>query len=1117
MFRMVKGLQWLIVFCCTTLATTCFAQFGASVQGTTQDAAGATLPGVGVTLLNKDTQVTQKSTSNSEGTYRFNSLAPGNYTVTAAASGFTTATTNFILQTNEQRNVPFSLGVGQVLSTVDVTLQAPLLDTSDSRNQQTLDTKALEELPVAARNPLSLITLTPGVVGKGSSNATNFNSENYTDASANGRGSNGNQYIVDGLDATSNARAGVTNLTPNVDALSETTVQVNRYDVDFARSSSIQTVMTTKAGTQQFHGFGSIYYTWQALYAKSEFTHPAPGQPMYPPFHVANLSFGVGGPILPKQKLLFFASIEPYKSITSNVGALQTYEDQAFVAFARQVRPTSFGTAVLSKYAPANFTTFSTQTAAQVFGASKPASNSGCQTPSTLNIPCNTIVLDSGTFNAQNYNNSKQYNIRIDKYFSKDRLYGTIFRTTQAFGTATLRPAFFNTNGQYGKTFQVNETHDFSAKTLNEASFAFLRIEGSNGLTGLFTVPVINVTGLGTGFGGAPGDFVQHNYRWRDVLSHVIRSHSLKVGYEASHVKQESFFAPGGMTPNFSYTNLINLINDNPLTESSLSYDELTAKPSPSQNFYALDSSGFFAEDAWQVNRRITLNYGLRYDNFGNAYPVQGTKLANFYLGTGATLTGQVASGFLKAQDHYFQHDLNWIFSPRVGVAADPFGNGKYVVRGGFGIYHDYFNINNAVGGAKTNPPSYIQPTFFNNGSTAAPILGFGTQNTAPFGFQYPAFIPKTLDAKGGIVGSQISIGGSDQNLKPETTLVYSGGIERQLGRNMVASVTYVGTHSYNLWTGGVNPNSTNFGQDINVVAGDLINHLVCKGAVGAQTCTGVTTRPNTSFGSITYTLNAARQNYSALIVAVKGRFTQRGFLTASYTRSTDEDNAFNYPTSDFNRYYGPSIYDIPQRLSLGTSYQLPGLHHDNGFVGRLTGGYTASGIVALQSGNPFSVAITNAYSATAANPALPASPTNLAFTPNSGDYNADGRNFDFPNVSSYTQKTDRSSYITGIFPQCSGGNFNNCGPFSQPAMGQEGNEKSNGFRNPGFAQTDLTIEKITKIRESVDFRLRVDAFNAFNRVNLNAFSSNANDGNFGRATSTSTPRFLLLGARINF
>lgn len=586
---------------------------------------------------------------------------------------------------------------------------------------------------------------------------------------------------------------------------------------------------------------------------------------------------------------------------------------------------------MLSKYGPANPTISNRLTAAQVFGTG----STGCNTAATLNIPCATNVIDSGTFNAQNYNNSKQYNIRIDKYFSKDRLYGTVFRTTLATGTATLRPAFFNTSANYGKTFQINETHEFSAKTLNEASFAFLRVEGPTGLSGLFTVPVINVTGLGTGFGGAPGDFVQHNYRWRDVLSHVVKNHSLKFGYEASHAKQESFFAPGGATPNFQFTNLITLINDNPLTETALSYDELSGKPSPSQNFYALGSFGLFAEDAWQVNRRITVNYGVRYDNFGNAYPVQGTKLANFYLGSGNTLTDRVASGSLRAQDHYFRHDLNWIFSPRVGVAADPFGDGKYVVRGGFGVYHDYFNINNAVGGAKTNPPSYIQPTFFNDGSTAAPILGFATDNTYPFGFQYPNFVPRTLDAKGGIVGSQIAIGGSYQDLKPQTTLVYSGAIERQLGKNMVASVGYVGTHSYDLWTGGINPNATNFGQDVNVVAGDLIKHLACKGVVGAQTCTGITTRPNTSFGSITYTLNGARQNYNALVLAVKGRFAERGFLTASYTRSVDKDNAFTYPTSDINQYYGPSYYDIPQRFSLGSSYQLPGLRHDSGLVGR--------------------------------------------------------------------------------------------------------------------------------------------------------------------------------------
>ncbi len=1109
MFRFLRVVSIAVGFFLLAIPTVCHAQFGANVQGMTQDTGGATLPGAHVTLLNKDTKVSSSVTSNSDGSYRINSLAPGNYAITAAADGFAPAAVNFVLQTNEQRNIPFTLTIGQVTTAVTVTSEAPLLDTSDSRNQQTLDTRALEELPVQARNPTSLLTLTPGVVGKGSANAINFNSENYVDASANGRGSNGNQYIVDGLDATSNARAGVLNLTPNVDSLSEVTVQVNRYDVDYARTSSIQTVMTTKSGSQQLHGFASAYYTWQALYAKPEFSHPAPGKPAYPPFHILNTSFGVGGPILRRQKLFFFAAIEPYRSITANTGNVYSYEDPAFIAFAKQARPNSFGTTVLAKYPVSNVVTTGVKaTAQQLLGA-------GCGTPGTDNIPCSLPVIDNGTFNALNYNHSKQYSVRIDKYFSKDRLYATVFRNTLLSSTAALRPAFTGTNPSWGIAEQVNETHQFSAKTLNEAGFAVLRTEGINNQTGTFTVPVINVSGLGTGFGqGAPDlDFVQHSYHWRDVLSHVVRNHSFRFGYEGLHGKQESFFAPVGAQPVISYTNIINLINDNPNTETGLSYDSLTGKPSPSQNFYAISSYGFFAEDTWQATRRLTLNYGIRYDNFGNAAPIEGTKFSNFYLGSGATLTDQVASGILKPQDHYFKHDMNWIFSPRAGAALDPFGDGKYVVRGGFGLYHDYFNINNAMGGAKTNPPSYVTPTFFNDGSTAAPVLGFGTQNTYPFGFPYPQFVGQSLDAKGGIVGSQINIGGSYQNLKPQTSMIYSAGIERQLGTRMVASVTYTGSKSYNLWTAGINPTSTFYGQDVNVYAGDLIQHPTkcATDTNGNTTCQGKTTRPNTSFGSITYTLNGARQSYNALIVAVKGRFSQRGFITASYTRSRNMDNALSYPTSDVNRYYGPSSYDVPNRFSLGTSYQVPGLNNVSGLTGRLTGGYTVSGIVALQSGQPFTVDTTAPFSS------VQSSGGALRYTANSGDFNADGRNLDYPDVSSYSQPHDRSSYIRGLFPTCSVAVQNNCGPFSQPAFGQEGNEKVNQFRNPGFAQTDITLEKVTKIHEQIDFRLRVDAFNVFNRVNLNGVDVNTNDTAFGTSTSTSLPRFLQLGARVNF
>jgi hypothetical protein len=424
MFRFLQDGFRAVAILILLSSAVCHAQFGASVQGTTQDSAAALVPGATVTLVNKDTGVSQRAASNASGEFRINSLGAGSYDISASAAGFAKSTVSFILQTNEQRNVPLILSVGNVATNVSVTTEAPLLDTSDSRTYQTFNTDSLTQLPIAARNPESVVTLTPGVVGKGTSGATSFNVENYNDASANGRGANGNQYVIDGLDATSNARAGVLNMTPNVDALSEVTVQVNRYDVDFARTSSIQTVMTTKSGSKQFHGFASVYYTWQNLYAKPEFSHPAAGAPDYPPFHILNSSFGVGGPILRKREFFFFFAIEPYRSITSNTSSVYSYEDPAFIAFAKQAEPNSFGTTILSTYPVSKVvTTAVSSTAAQLFGATNAAANTGCATPSNDNIPCSLAVIDNGTFNAQNYTNAKQYSLRLDKNFARDRLY----------------------------------------------------------------------------------------------------------------------------------------------------------------------------------------------------------------------------------------------------------------------------------------------------------------------------------------------------------------------------------------------------------------------------------------------------------------------------------------------------------------------------------------------------------------------------------------------------------------------------------------------------------------------------------------------------------------------
>ena len=1106
------------------------AQFSGGLQGSVQDSSGASIAGATIRLIDTDTQVSETTTSDSSGVYRFASLAPGNYRVTVTATGFANNSVAFVLQTGETRNVPVTLAVGSASTTVSVTSQAALLDTSDSRNQETLGTQALDTLPLSTRNPTQLVTLAPGVTGLGAGTATNFNPENYVDASANGRGQNGNQYIVDGLDVTSNIRPGVLNLTPSADTISELNIQTNTYAVDFGRASALQVVMTTKSGTDQYHGFASNYYTYQGLWAKGEFTHPAPGTPTYAPFHTNNMSFGVGGPVIPNHQFFFFFGIEPYRAITSNGLSLQTYEDPAFVGFAQAVQPDSPETQLMVKYPASNATFVKVSSTAQdVLGAQNLTANSGCGTPSTDNIPCSLPVFDNGNFGSNSYNNSKQYNIRIDKYFSKDRLYGNFIRNTIDTGGPAVRPAFATTSNYYGAAFQVNETHTFTPKTLNEAIFARNRIEGFAPETGNFDVPVVNVTGLGVGFGSgfAQGDYIQHSYHWRDVLTHLRGSHEFKFGYEGWHGSDVAIFQGAYGQPTYQFNSIIDLINNNPYSETGLSYNIVTGKPQPGNYYFGMTIGGAFAEDTWKVNRKLTLNYGLRYDNNGNAYPIENGILANFHRGSGSSFADQIANGAMTAQSHTLNHDMNWIFSPRIGFAYDPFGSGTWVLRGGFGIFHDLFTEGNQENGLRGNPPYWTIPTFYNNGSTAPPIFSYGTQNTFPYGFTYPAFQGQALDAKGGIVGSQISVGGVDVNLSSPNTYNWSVAIERQITRSLVASIGYVGSHSENLVTGGGSTSNTSYGMDVNVFNGDLLQHPNFA-ANGAYQGTGTQTRLNTSFGSLDYATNGPRSNYNSFIAAVRGRFVKRGFITASYTLGDSKDNWNIYPGALWQNYYSPSPWDVRQRLSLGATYDLPGIQNSGHFVNSLSNGWVLSGTIILQGGVPYTVSTNQALSintvasdgatVTTANYAAELAAGHLQYNPGSGDFDADGDNNDYPNVSTYKTKRSRSDYITGVFPHCAGSNLDGCGPFTLPGLGAEGNELVDRFRNPGFAETDASLHKVTKIWEGLALDIRVDAFNLFNRVNLGSVDANAPDGNFGQSTGLSAnPRNFQGAVKLSF
>ena len=1078
------------------------------------DSSGASIPAASITLTNVDTKVSQKATADTQGVYRIASLAPGNYQITGAASGFGTVSTTFVLSTDETRNVPLVLTVGQTSTSVEVTAQQPLLDTSDSRNQLTLDTEALQDLPLAARNPLSLVTLAPGVTGLGASTETTFNPENGVDASANGRGANANLYVVDGLDVTSSISPGVVNLTPNADSIQEAAVQTNTYTVDYGRASSIQTVITSRSGTDTYHGFASDYYSYQGLNAKGEFA--AANVPLAP-YHVNNFSFGVGGPVIPHHSFFFFVGFEPYKALVTNATSLQSYEDPAFTAFASATRPNSPEVQLLTKYPVALTFVKVQENAAQAFGPQNLANNTGCGTPSTDNIPCSTNVIDQGVFNSSSFNNSKQYDVRIDKYFAKDRVYGLFYRDTISSGGPSIRPGFNTTNNYYTFSLQGNETHTFSPHILNEAFAGYNRIEGFAPSSGNFDVPVVNVTGLGTGFGAgfALGDYIQHSYHWRDVLTYNHGSHSVRVGYEGWHGDDVALFAAAYSQPNFQFNSLIDLINDNPYSESNLSYDPVTGKPKANNYGYSQTIGGAFAEDTWKASRKLTVNYGLRYDNYGNAYPsLPGTGLSNFHLGSGSTFAEEVANGVVTPQSHVFGSDLNYVFSPRGGFAYALGSENKSMLHGGIGLFHDYFTLGNSENGLSANPPGFVRPTFYNNGSTAAPVFGYGTQETYPLGYAYPAFQGQPLNAKGGIVGSQINIGGVDSNLKSPYTVNYNLAVDRQITPGIVASLGYVGSVSNNLVAAGGNTGNTSYGNDINTFSGDLVQHISCKFSGTApnqtSTCTGVQTRLNTSFGAINYAYNAAHGNYNGLIASGRGRVGQRAFFTASYTLGHALDNWQNYPVGyPIAQFYASNPYDVRHRVSLGASYDLPGAHLSNHFARRFAGGFTLAGLSVMQTGTPFTVYTSAPFKATLINPALPVTASNLTFAPGSGDFNADGDNNDYPNVASYAQKHGRSNYRTGVISLAN---------FANPALATEGNETPNQFRNPGYADLDFTIRKNTDITERVKLELRLDIFNVTNRVNLNGVVNDLSNASFGTSTGlNNNPRNMQVAGRINF
>jgi hypothetical protein len=675
-------------------------------------------------------------------------------------------------------------------------------------------------------------------------------------------------------------------------------------------------------------------------------------------------------------------------------------------------------------------------------------------------------------------------------------------------------PQFSALNNTWQVAGQASWTHTFSPSTLNEFTIGQSRVEGVLG-TGAkdYTVPSISVSGINAdsgqafGVGFAQGDFIQHNYHWRDVLTHVKGAHTLKFGYEGWYGDDVEPFQGPWSQPKFSFSNLLTLAEDAPTNESGIYYNPQTG----TEQLWSWDAAsrtfGLFVEDTWKARKNLTLTLGLRYDDSGNPWSKSPTTVfGNFYRGTGSTEQQQVASGSAKATHNALLSSVNNLFSPRVGFAWDVTGSGNTVVRGGFGMYNNWLTQANVQEEFRGSPPGEVNPTFVAGGTLTAqaPIFVLGNSSKPPFGFSFPTFVGG-LNAQGGVPGTEFTIGGINPHLKSPKSDIWSLTLERKLGNKFAASVGYNGSHSYNIVGNGNSIGNVSYGVDINAVPGDLIAHNSLNPI-----------RLNPSFGQILYADNDRHGNYEAVIFDFRGHFS-RGYVDASYTRARSQDDALAYPNSESlnpQRYYGPSIFDVPNRFSLSFNYQLRGMNGGRGVVGHLTGGWGISGTSIFQSGYPLTAGNGNSYqpicgiTGTGAPPCPSAANPAVGYGASSGDYLADGDNIAYPDAVSYSQPHSNKIWLSGGIPK---------GDFAVPTFGMEGNEKSNAFRGPNFYETNINFYKDTHLAERVNFEFRFEIFNLFNRANYSTVDTNFPDGNFGQATSAHEARFWQLGGKISF
>jgi hypothetical protein len=1105
-----------------TAAAPLFAQVeSGKVLGEVLDSSGAAIKGAEVTVTNVDTGVTHKVATGSSGEYVVTELQPGNYTVSVEQAGFKKAVQPaFKLDINQVVRVDVALVPGMVSEHIEVSAVEPLMESQTSSTGQVIEETQVHQLPLNGRNFLQLAYLSPGVnqgpAGIVQQGGIPENERGNGAIQVNGLMATNNNFLLNGFD-NNEQQIGFEVLQPPVEAIDEFKVQTSNFGADIGKGGAVVNVVI-KSGTNSFHGGAFEFLRNSYMDAKNFFdAHDTP----ITPFKQNQFGGTLGGPIL-KNRTFFFADYQGTRIRESQTdistvptGAERTGDFSDLLGTDLQGNVTGQIFDPLTTDPNTNQrTAFPGNIIPPCVGSTRRSATGGsCLDPAALNVmnlyPQPNIP---GAGSANNYlynpvasNNQDSFDVRVDHQLHSDSISGTF-----SFGNVdSVHPDPFPgkagggsfSGNIHNKAYVVgiNDVHSFSSTKINDLKIGYTRYVvnavpffANEALATELGIPGINIPG-NPYTGGMPNIAIsgyswlgnqdwfpevlkENNYQLKDAFTWTHGRHSFKAGGDLIR-RQHGFFQTANPRGDFYFDQqFTENINDTTSDPGSTLASFLIGNPISAFRDGLAGSFGmswwevgtYFMDD-FRVSPKLTLNLGLRYDIFTPMVEHR-NRIANFDFATGTF----VAPGMPGVSDTGNVQTNHKNFAPRIGFAYTPFNDSKTVLRGGYGIFYSQQADQNDAELAY-NPTGLFGNQSIQYNANSIPALqlstGFATPSN-PSGGLPPSSLTNPSGRASAILFHNPTPSIQEWNLN----------VERQLAKDTILQVAYVGVHAVHLTylrnlNQATQPLDTNFANGSN------------QGRPYYSTVPQI--------GAIRTSANDASMISHSLQVRFEKRFSAGWTMLAGYTYQhtigvTEEDEAnMAEPQNTYNMRAerGNIAPDFRHQFTAAWTYELPfgpGKRYFNSDspVRWVAGGWQLNGIITM-------------YSGQAVTPLLSYDATNTG----SGGARPDivGNPYDFSKVTSlgfnglvYTCNDPTNPACTNPSPcptnaqslQC----WYNPAAFALPglASGQSfaslyGNAGRGILRGPAQYNVDFSIFKEFKLKETLNLELRGEAFNLFN------------------------------------